>query len=53
MKLNIETREDHQAKIVAEFEPAELTQYKGRAARKIASKALPFIIARLARSCIA
>lgn len=39
LKLNIETREDHQAKIVAEFEPAELTQYKGRAARKIASKA--------------
>ena len=39
LKLNIETREDHQAKIVAEFEPAELTQYKGKAARKIASKA--------------
>lgn len=39
MKLNIETREDHQAKIVAEFDPTELNSYKGKAARRIAGRA--------------
>ena len=38
MKLNIETREDHQAKIIAEFEPSDLDKYKIKAARRIASK---------------
>ena len=38
MKLNIEPRDDHQAKIVAEFEPSDLDKYKVRAARRIASK---------------
>ncbi len=39
MKLNIETREDHQAKIIAEFDPTELDKYKFQAARRIASRA--------------
>ena len=39
MKLNLETREDHQVKIIAEFEPSELDQYKYKAARRIAAKA--------------
>ena len=38
MKLNIEPRDDHQVKIVAEFEPSDLDKYKVRAARRIASK---------------
>jgi trigger factor len=38
LKLNIETREDHQAKIIAEFEPSDLDKYKIKAARRIASK---------------
>ncbi|HNR01233.1 MAG TPA: trigger factor [Anaerolineaceae bacterium] len=39
MKLNIEAREDHQAKIIAEFEPNDLDKYKYKAARRIASRA--------------
>lgn len=39
LKLNIETREDHQAKIIAEFDPSELDKYKFQAARRIASRA--------------
>jgi len=37
LKLNIEPRDDHQVKIVAEFEPSDLDKYKFRAARRIAS----------------
>lgn len=39
MKINLEPRDDHQVKIIAEFETNSLDQYKGKAARRIASKA--------------
>ncbi len=39
MKLNIEPRDDHQVKIIAEFDPSELDKYKFKAARHIASRA--------------
>ncbi len=39
MKITTEPREDHQVKVVAEFEKAALDKYKHQAARKIASKA--------------
>jgi trigger factor len=35
----IEPRDDHQVKIVAEFEPETLEKFKGKAARQIAAKA--------------
>lgn len=39
MKIETEAREDHQMKVVAEFETSALDKYKGQAARKIAQKA--------------
>lgn len=39
MKINTEPRDDHQVKIVAEFEPSSLEKYKVKSARRIASKA--------------
>lgn len=39
MKITTEPREDHQTKVVAEFETAALEKYKHQAARKIAQKA--------------
>ncbi len=40
MKITgIEPRDDHQVKIVAEFEPETLEKFKGKAARQIAAKA--------------
>ena len=39
MKITTEPRDDHQVKIVAEFETSELDKYKGQAARRIASRA--------------
>lgn len=39
MKINLEPRDDHQVKIVAEFELSSLDKYKAQAARRIASKA--------------
>jgi trigger factor len=39
LKINIEPRDDHQVKIIAEFETSTLDKYKGKAARNIASKA--------------
>jgi trigger factor len=39
LKINLEPRDDHQVKIIAEFETSSLDQYKGKAARRIASKA--------------
>lgn len=38
LKLNIEALEDHQVKIIAEFEPSELEKYKFKAAHRIASR---------------
>jgi len=39
LKITTEPRDDHQVKIVAEFEQSELDKYKGQAARRIASRA--------------
>lgn len=39
MKINTEARDDHQLKVVAEFEANSLDKYKKQAARKIAGKA--------------
>ena len=39
MKINLEPRDDHQVKIIAEFESTSLEKYRGKAARQIASKA--------------
>jgi len=39
LKINTEPRDDHQVKIVAEFEPSSLEKYKVKSARHIASKA--------------
>ena len=39
MKINLEPRDDHQVKIVAEFEAPALDKFKVKAARRIASKA--------------
>ncbi len=39
MKITTETRDDHQMKVVAEFEANSLDKYKKQAARKIAGKA--------------
>lgn len=39
MKINTEARDDHQIKVVAEFEANSLDNYKKQAARKIAGKA--------------
>ena len=39
LKINLEPRDDHQVKIIAEFESSSLDKYKGKAARQIASKA--------------
>ena len=39
MKITTEPRDDHQVKIVAEFETSELDKYKKQAARRIASRA--------------
>ncbi len=39
LKLTTEAREDHQVKIIAEFESTELDKYKFKAARRIASRA--------------
>ena len=38
MKINLEPRDDHQVKIIAEFETSSLEKYKAKAARRIASK---------------
>jgi len=38
LKINTEARDDHQMKVVAEFEANSLDKYKKQAARKIASK---------------
>ncbi len=35
MKIDVQPHEDHQVKIVAEFEPSEFEEYKNRAARKL------------------
>lgn len=39
LKINLEPRDDHQVKIVAEFEAPALDKFKVKAARRIASKA--------------
>lgn len=39
MKINLESRDDHQVKIIAEFETSSLEKFKVQAARRIASKA--------------
>lgn len=39
MKINLEPRDDHQVKIIAEFETSSLDKFKVQAARRIASKA--------------
>jgi len=39
LKINLEPRDDHQVKIIAEFEPSLLDKFKVQAARRIASKA--------------
>ena len=39
MKITTEPRDDHQVKIVAEFETSELDKYKKQAAHRIASRA--------------
>lgn len=39
MKINLEPRDDHQVKIIAEFESSSLDKFKVKAARRIASKA--------------
>jgi trigger factor len=39
LKIETQARDDHQMKVIAEFETAALDQYKHQAARKIAEKA--------------
>jgi hypothetical protein len=39
LKINLESRDDHQVKIIAEFETSSLEKFKVQAARRIASKA--------------
>jgi len=39
LKITVEPRDDHQVKIIAEFEPTILENYKAKAARQIAAKA--------------
>lgn len=38
LKIEIQPQEDHQSKVIAEFEGSELERYKHQAARKIATK---------------